>query len=65
MEFIGDPDGIAALKALFAKDKSYVKFLLNEAKTNTDYTARFSGADDRKWAVVFDPHSPKLTLKPG
>ena len=64
MEFTGDPDGIAALKALFAKDKPYVKFLLNEAKSNTDYTARFSGEDERKWAVVFDPATGKLTLKP-
>ena len=59
------PSGIAALKALFARDKPYVKFLLNEAKSNTDFTARFSGEDERKWAVVFDPGTGKLTLKPG
>lgn len=63
MDFAGDPDGIAALKALFARDKPYVKFLLNEAKSNTDFTARFTGEDGKKWAVVFDPRTSGLTLK--
>ncbi len=65
MEFAGDPAGIAALKALFGRDKPYVKFLLNEAKSNTDYTARFTAEDGVKWAVVFDPATGGLTLKPG
>jgi hypothetical protein len=40
-----------------------VKFLLNEAKSNTDYTARFTAEDGVKWAVVFDPATGGLTLK--
>ena len=64
VDFAGDPDGIAALKALFARDKPYVKFLLNEAKSNTDFTARFSDEAGKKWAVVFDPRTSGLTLKP-
>lgn len=64
MEFAGDPEGIAALKALYGRDKPYVKFLLGEARSNTDYTARFTAEDGRKWAVVFDPRSGNVTLKP-
>jgi hypothetical protein len=63
VEFVGDPDGIAAFKALYARDKAYVKFLLGEARSNTDYTARFTAEDGRKWAVVFDPRSGQLSLK--
>jgi hypothetical protein len=65
VEFAGDPDGIAALKALYARDKSYVKFLIGEARSNTDSTARFTAEDGRKWAVVFEPRSGNLTVKPG
>ncbi|MCC6334877.1 MAG: hypothetical protein IT380_12935 [Myxococcales bacterium] len=64
MDFVGDPDGITALKALYARDKSYAKFLIGEARSNTDFTARFTAEDGKKWAVVFDPKTGNLTLKP-
>ena len=64
VDFTGDPEGIAALKALYARDRSYVKFLLGEARSNTDYTARFTDEAGRKWAVVFEPRSGNLAIKP-
>ena len=65
MEFLGDANGIAALKALWAKDKGYLKFLLGEARSNTDYTARFTADDGRKWVIKFDPRSGNLEISPG
>ena len=64
MEFLGDADGIAALKALYAKDKSYLKFLIGEARSNTDFTARFTADDGRKWLIKFDPRTGNLELSP-
>jgi hypothetical protein len=64
VEFTGDPEGIAAFKALYARDKPYVKFLLGEARSNTDFTARFTDEAGRKWAVVFEPRTGNVLLKP-
>lgn len=55
MEISGDPDGVAALKALHAADKSFVKFILNEARSNFDMTTKFTAKDGKRWLVVFDP----------
>lgn len=61
MEFVGDPEGIAALKALHARDKAYLKFLIGEARSNADFTARFSDAG-KKWFIKFDPRTGKLEV---
>ena len=50
VEFHGDTAGIAALKALYAKDKGYLKFLLGEARSNTDFIARFTDDEVRQVA---------------
>ena len=61
MEFTGDAEGIAALKALHLRDKAYLKFLIAEARTNADLTARFTDAG-RKWLIKFDPRTAKLEV---
>ena len=51
MKLQGDPDGIAALKALHEVDKEGVKFLLRDARTTTDRSAYFRGKDGRKFRM--------------
>jgi hypothetical protein len=50
MKLEGDPDGIAALKAMHEEDKEGVKFLLKDAQTTTDHCAYFR-RDGRKWKI--------------
>jgi hypothetical protein len=58
MKLVGDPQGIEELK--FFKDKEdkkeYLKLILNEAKTNTDYTARFKDRGNQvSYVLIYDP----------
>ena len=58
----GDPAGIAALKALVAENRDYLRFLLGEAKTNVDHTAPFTGPDGVKYLLRADPVSGRLEI---
>ena len=62
MKLVGDPDAIAALKKLGEANKESVRFFINEAKTNTDYTATFRGADDVKYKIVYNPPTDEFRL---
>lgn len=62
MKLIGDPDGIAALKALVADHRDYLKFLISEAQSNTDHHAPFRGADQSRWELVLHPESGELEV---
>jgi hypothetical protein len=64
MELTGDSEGIAALKALAASDRGYLKFLIGEARSNTDLCTRFSGEDGRRWTLRLDPASGNLVVEP-
>lgn len=64
MELTGDPAGIAALKALAAADKSYLKFLINEARSNTDLCTRFTDASGAHWVLRIDPATGNLVVEP-
>ncbi len=63
MDLRGDPEGISALKALHAEDKSYLKFLLNEANSNADLTARFTAKDGSQWTVRVDPRAGHIDVQ--
>jgi hypothetical protein len=54
MKIDGDEAGVAALKALAAKDKSQVKFLLQEAQTNTDRRTTFRAPDGAVYVLRID-----------
>ena len=54
MKLTGDAEGIAALKALHAEDKEYMKFLVGEAKSNTDLKATFKAKDGRRFVLRLD-----------
>ncbi len=62
MKLAGDEEGIAQLKALYAKDHSYMKFLVEEARTNTDHTAEFRGANGTRYSLRLDAHSGDLVV---
>ena len=63
MELIGDPDGIAALKAIHTKNRDYLKFLLGEIRSNTDLRATFKADDGSQWHITLDPKSNELKVE--
>ncbi len=63
MHVVGDAVGVAALKALAAEHRDYLKFLINEAQSSTDHTAAFRGADETRWEVKFHPESGDLEVR--
>lgn len=64
MQLRGDPDGIAALKELHAENKTYMKFLVGEARSNTDRTAIFTSKGGVKFALTVDVASGDLVVHP-
>lgn len=63
MHVVGDPDGVAALKAMAAEHREYLKFLINEAQSSTTHSAIFKGADESKWEVRWHPESGDLEVR--
>jgi len=59
----GDEEGIAVLKAMHAQDKTYLKFLVGEAKTNTDLRAPFKAEDGRAFLLRVDPKTGNLVVE--
>ncbi len=55
MRLVGDPDGIAALKAMAADQRDYMKFLIAEAGSNSDRTAPFKDKVGERWQLVVQP----------
>ena len=64
MKLVGDPDGIAALKKLVGEHRDYLKFLITEAGSNTNHTARFQAEDGTHWDLVVHPETGDLEVKP-
>ena len=63
MKVVGDETGVAALKALAAKDKNTIKFLLQDASTNTDRRTTFRAEDGTVWVLRIDV-SGDLVVEP-
>lgn len=63
MDLRGDPEGIQRLKELHEADKGYLKFLLNEASSNADRTARFTAKDGSQWTVQVDPRGGHVDVQ--
>jgi hypothetical protein len=59
----GDEAGIAVLKAMHDKDKDYLKFLVGEARTNTDLKAPFKSEDGTAYVLRVDPKSGNLIVE--
>ena len=63
MNLGGDDQGIAALKALAGKDHEYLKFLIKEARSNTDLCTRFKAPDGTAYVLKVDPISGNLSVE--
>jgi len=63
MKLVGDPDGVNALKQLVGEHRDYLKFLITEAQSNTDHSAKFKGADGSHWLLVVHPESGDLEVR--
>jgi len=55
MQVVGDPEGVAALKAMASEHRDYLKFLLGEAQSSTTHTAPFRAPDGTRWEIVLHP----------
>jgi hypothetical protein len=64
VKLTGHEEGVAQLKALHAEDKSAIRFLVDEARTNTDLKARFRGKDGIQYLLIVDPKSGDLVVEP-
>ena len=68
MKLNGDPEGIEELKFFHGSDekKDYLKMILNEAKTNTNFKAEFKDRNnDKKYILIFDPGSGDFNVEKG
>ena len=64
MHVTGFEPGVEALKALAEKDREYLKFLIREARSNTDLKTRFKGPDGQSTYVLkLDPKSGDLVIE--
>ncbi len=51
MKLVGDPKGIEALEELHKRDNAYLKFLVGEAKSNTDLTTTFKSKEGKRYKL--------------
>lgn len=55
MKLAGDPDGIAELKKMQQERKDFLKYIITEAKTNTDLSSTFKSSDGSvKYKITLD-----------
>ena len=64
MKLTGDIEGIAELKKIGQERKEYLKYLITEAKTNTDFTALFTGSDaSLRYKLTYVPQTGELLVE--
>ena len=54
MKLIGDNDGMNELKKMQNERRDYLKYIITEAKTNTDLSTTFTGSDGVKYKLIYD-----------
>ncbi len=68
MKLVGDPQGIEELKFFKENEdkKEYLKMILNEAKTNTDYKTRFKDRNSQTYYILtYDPATGDFRIDKG
>jgi len=63
VKLTGDPDAIAALKALHTNNPGYMKALLEDVKTTTDHTTTFRDQAGMKYRLTLDHNTGELCLE--
>ena len=64
MHLDGDESGIGQLKELVKENKEYLKFLVNEARSNADHTTTFRGKNGVKYRLKLELASGNLHVEP-
>ncbi|MCB9559674.1 MAG: hypothetical protein H6708_04640 [Kofleriaceae bacterium] len=64
MRLVGDTSGVAALKDLVADHRDYLKFLISEARTNSDHLASFRDKGGARWQLVLHADSGDIEIRP-
>jgi len=62
VKLTGHEEGIAQLKALHVQNKDAIKFLVEEARTNTDLTSEFRGQDGVLYRLQLDLRTGDLVV---
>jgi hypothetical protein len=66
MKLVGDPQGIEELKFFKENEEKieYLKLILNEAKTNTDFKTRFKDrAGKNHYILAYDPTTGDFSVQ--
>jgi hypothetical protein len=65
MKIVGDPQGLEELKRIKDENLFYLKFIMKEAKSNTDNIAFFKDKTGKqKYKLVYDPATDAFTVTP-
>jgi hypothetical protein len=63
MKLIGDPQGLEELKRIKEENLFYLKFIMNEAKSNTDNITTFKDKTGKqKYKLSYDPAADSFTV---
>ena len=64
MKIVGDPDGMEELKKMQVERKDYLKYIITEAKTNTDLSTTFKGSDGQtKYKITYNRMAQELKVE--
>ncbi|MGB9736547.1 MAG: hypothetical protein ACP5JP_10060 [bacterium] len=65
MKLEGDPQGLEELKRIKEENLFYLKFIMKEAKSNTDNIAFFKDRTGKqKYKLSYDPSTDAFTVTP-
>ena len=64
MQIVGDPEGIASLKAMHPKNKGFMRAILEDVRSTTDQTTSFRDEQGRKFKLTFDSQAGTLHVEP-
>ena len=59
----GDPDGLTALRALQERNRDYLKFLMQEAKTVFEHHVDFKSETGAWFRLTFDMKTGAFTVE--
>jgi hypothetical protein len=68
MKLVGDPQGIEELKFFKESEdkKEYLRLILNEAKTNTDFKTKFKDRNGQThYILTYDPGTGDFSVSKG
>jgi len=61
---IGDQAGIDALRSLSKTNREFLKYLITEARSNSDHTAAFQAEDGTKYKLKLDLATGQMEVSP-